>query len=497
MGRTIEVEDRLEALQPGRTVLIIGPRARLQVPERRYPTLQTDEGSVGLRPRDVLVVTRTPISAGTNVTWYVETTAGSPGRIVVEGGELRFDPIKALPTDEVIAEAGVVKRVSPIEGEPSRALLELVDPLESVFDRAATTVAANVAPATHGERRSEILGSGDGSVPFQSFALKDSPVTHVPAVTPSGAVTTLAVKVNTIAWQQVPGLDGLGQRDRAYVAQTAEDGKATVHFGDGRTGARLPTGIENVMATYRVGIGSAGNLKAGQLSLLMTRPLGTRGVTNPLPATGGADPESRDEARVNAPRTVLTFDRVVSLVDHADFARSFAGIAKAEARWVWEGRTRVVLVSVAGPKGAPISPEKRADLAEAIRAAGDPHLPFRIVSFEGLTFDVEAGIFIAGDRDWETMATAIRQALVDAFSFERRELAQSVTVSEVSSTIQAVDGVVAVDLDATGIRLTSHEPPVQPILVAQPGRASTGGARPAQLITINMAPGGIAISRRT
>lgn len=497
MGRAIDVDDPLDGLQPGRPVLIVGPRARLQVPDGRHPRLDTDAGTVALKPRDVLVVTRPPIPAGATRIWSVETAAGRRGTITVVAGEPRLDPIGALPTDEVIAEAAVVERVSPIEGEPSRARLELVDTLAAVFDRSATTIAANVARATHGERRTEILGSGDGAVPFQSFALKDAPVTHVPAATPSGAMTTLSVQVNTIAWRQEPGLDGLGQRDRAYVAQIADDGTASVHFGDGRTGARLPTGVENVVAAYRVGIGAAGNLDAGQLTLLMTRPLGTRAVTNPLPTTGGADPESRDEARLNAPRTVLTFDRVVSLADHADFARSFAGIAKAEARWVWEGRTRVVLVSVAGSKGAPVSAQKRKDLAAAIRASGDPHLPFRVVSFEGLTFDVEASVFIAEDRDWATVAAAVRRALADVFSFDRRELAQSVTVSEVSATIQAVDGVVAVDLDPTGIRLTGHEPPVQPVLVARPGRASTGGARAAQLITINPAAAGIAIARRT
>lgn len=495
-GLTIEVDDPLEGFRPGRTILVVGPRARLRVAEGRHPQLHTETGALTLKPRDVLVVTGPPMTAGTTMTWPVQTGAGTRGTVAVGPGVPSLEPIRAEPTDEVIAEAAVVKEISAIAGEPSRALVQLVDPLEAAFGRAATAVAANVAPATHGASRAEILGSGDGSTPFQSFALKDAPVTHVPATTASGAATTLSVKVNTVAWRQAPSLDGLGQRDRAYVAQIADDGAATVHFGDGHTGARLPTGIENVAATYRVGLGAAGNLKAGQLSLLMTRPLGTRAVTNPLPTSGGADPETRDEARVNAPRTVLTFDRVVSLLDHADFARSFAGIAKAEARWVWEGRTRLVLITVAGADGAPVSLQKRRDLAEAIRAAGDPHLPFRIDSFDARTFDVHVGVFIAGDRDWETMATSVRAALLDAFSFRRRELAQSVTASEVSSTIQAVDGVVAVDLDATGIRLAGQQPPAQPVLVARPGRASSTGPQPAQLITINPAPGGIAIARR-
>ena len=34
----------------------------------------------------------------------------------------------------------------------------------------------------------------------------------------------------------------------------------TVHFGDGERGGRLPTGKENVSASYRYGGGSSGNL---------------------------------------------------------------------------------------------------------------------------------------------------------------------------------------------------------------------------------------------
>ena len=55
--------------------------------------------------------------------------------------------------------------------------------------------------------------------------------------------------------------------------------------------------------TYRVGTGLPGLVDAGQLTLLMTRPLGVRGVTNPLPTGLAADPDPPDTVRRNAPRT--------------------------------------------------------------------------------------------------------------------------------------------------------------------------------------------------
>ena len=80
----------------------------------------------------------------------------------------------------------------------------------------------------------------------------------------------------------------------------------------------------NVRAKYRKGIGVEGLVKSGQLSMLLSRPLGVKGVTNPLAAGGAQDPEQLGDARANAPLKVLTLDRVVSLRDYENFARAFA-----------------------------------------------------------------------------------------------------------------------------------------------------------------------------
>ena len=74
-------------------------------------------------------------------------------------------------------------------------------------------------------------------------------------------------------------------------------------------------------------------MKAGQLSMLLTRPLGVKGAINPMDAEGAADREALDDARQNVPLTVLTLDRAVSLKDYEDFSRGFSGIAKALATW--------------------------------------------------------------------------------------------------------------------------------------------------------------------
>src|SRR5262249_45067344 len=154
----------------------------------------------------------------------------------------------------------------------------------------------------------------------------------------------------------VDSLAGLGPRAHCFVTATDDAGTTQVTFGDGVNGARLPTGVQNVNAVYRSGIGAPGNVQAEQVSLLQTRPLGVMSVINPLRASGGADKESRDLARENAPLSTLPLDRLVSIADYANFTRNFAGIAKAIAQRTSDGRRQLIHLTIAGADDAPIDP---------------------------------------------------------------------------------------------------------------------------------------------
>ena len=121
---------------------------------------------------------------------------------------------------------------------------------------------ANVAHATHGENGSEILGSGDASQSFQRFELKRSRSPIAAPPTRRGADSELTVRVGDLEWQEKPTLFGAAPNERAYSLETDEQGKTWVVFGDGVRGARLPSGVNNVRATYRKGMGEDGNVGA-------------------------------------------------------------------------------------------------------------------------------------------------------------------------------------------------------------------------------------------
>jgi predicted phage baseplate assembly protein len=274
-----------------------------------------------------------------------------------------------------------------------------------------------------------------------------------------------------------------------FLTQTSDDNKTTIEFGDGSTGLRVPTGQQNVRAVYRKGIGTGGNVKAGQLSLLLTRPLGVKSVTNPQPASGGADPEKLEDARTNAPITVLTLDRVVSLSDYEDFARAFAGIAKALATWTWDGQTRGVFVTVAGQNGADIPDGSKTltNLIAAMQAAGDPHVPLRVQTYRRAFFRTSALIDVNPDYQQDKVLAAVTDALRTEFSFDSRAFGQGVALSEVLAAMQSVLGVVAVDMNEL-YRVDGTPGLNSRLLAAMPQAGAEGLVQPAELLILDPGP---------
>jgi predicted phage baseplate assembly protein len=406
-----------------------------------------------------------------------------PGRRVVLVGE-RSGDFEGVPGVEDLELSSV--------GQGAFSILYLVTPLAYSYKRSTVRIHANVVAATHGESRAEVLGSGDASVPFQVFFPKRNPITYVSSSqSASGGASTLDVRVNGVRWHEASSFYPLGPADRRFIIRLNDEGRSEVQFGDGTHGARLPTGVENVAARYRSGVGTVGLVGADRITLLPRTPLGVRAVTNPIASCGAQDPETRDAARDHAPGTVRTLERIVSLTDFEDFAGTFSGIGKARADWVWAGSQRVVHVTVAGPDGADVGPEVLDNLIAAIGRARVPHVPARVTPFARLFFSLTANLTIDPDRESDTVLAAADAALRAAFSFRERAFAQRVATSQVIAVLERVEGVVAVDLDTLAYELTSGGNTIDEFGLPTLGARFDQAARvilPAQLLMISPAP---------
>src|SRR5581483_4407036 len=107
-------------------------------------------------------------------------------------------------------------------------------------------------------------------------------------------------------------------------------------FGDGLNGLIPALGM-NVYATYTTTVGAAGNVAAGVVSSIVTPVTGfsiqqlADGTYNSTLMSGGADPESNDTIRANAPLTFTTQNRAVSVDDFANLALNVPGVLMSVA----------------------------------------------------------------------------------------------------------------------------------------------------------------------
>lgn len=432
----IELANLVSGLESGRWLIVSGERADIthRVKDQQALT-EVETGGEG------------KLAAG-------ETgLAGAQGSTDADAadGNQPTTTLRGITSTELVMLAGVEQGYDPrLPGDKTHTTLLLANGgLANCYKRDTVTIYGNVAKATHGETKNEVLGSGAGSQSIQQFALKQKPLTYLAAPTPAGSASTLQVRVNDLLWHETDSLVGLEPKDRRFITLTDDKDQTTIIFGNGKYGARLPTGVENVTAVYRAGIGKPGNVKAEQITLVLTKPLGVKSVINPLGSTGGANREDRDQVRRNAPLAVMALDRLVSVQDYEDFARTYAGIAKASSARLSDGRRQLVHLTIAGSEDIPIATTSDLflNLRQALRQFGDPYQSIQITLRKLKLLVVSAKVRLQPDYLWEFVEPAIRAALIDKFSFARRDLGQDALPSEALSVIQAQAGVAYVDLD--------------------------------------------------
>ena len=199
-----------------------------------------------------------------------------------------------------------------------------------------------------------------------------------PSSTPAArSVSTLQVFVNGISWKEQFSLLTSLPDSQVFRVEIDDDGEATVVFGDGAFGQALPQDA-TVKATYRVGGGQIGNLGADTLKIIHPdSPMPWLSVTNPLPALGGRNPESRDHARRVGPPLSQQPLMAVSSADYQAAAASFVDsngrqpIQRAQASFQWTGSWLTVTLAVdpAGTEG--LTPSLRQQLLQYL---GDKRL---------------------------------------------------------------------------------------------------------------------------
>jgi hypothetical protein len=310
----------------------------------------------------------------------------------------------------------------------------LVAPLSVLFNLLSVSRGRTVA--------NEILGNGDATIATgQEFVLQKSPLTYLQSG--PGYKSTLQVWVDGVEWQEVPSFYGQPANATVFVTSEDEQNMTHVKFGDGVYGSRLPTGVNNVVATYRYGSG-ANSPNPSTLSVILKSWPGLKAILNPVAAGGGADPDPPQQIKKYAPQSVLTFGRAISAGDYEAIAAEAPGVARARAYWSWDPNQERMMVKIyVGDDANAVG-----DAKTALAGAGDPNRPVNVLLGVGVPVSLSLTVVVDPSYIPSNVVAAVTTALTDPdqglLGANAVQIGQSIWESQIYQACQNVAGVVAV-----------------------------------------------------
>jgi uncharacterized phage protein gp47/JayE len=292
--------------------------------------------------------------------------------------------------------------------------------------------------------RDEILGSSAGSAD-QQYALTKFPVVSEEVWVDELATLTESERktladLTPEAVREV--LDDAGNLTRFYIRWSAAEDLAEasaaervyaidrtfgqVQFGDGVHGTVPPIGKDNIIATYRAGGGSRGNVAAGLITTLRSTIPFVDSVLNPAAAGGGSDTELVESAVVRGPRSIRHRGRAVTAEDFEQLAlEASQAVARVKALPLFNDRgeyetnwvTVIIVPGSADARPTP-SPQLRSRVEQYLRerAAGSVTFPKHLKVSGPAYVEVAVGADIYAESiDLAPQVEAAAVAALEAF----------------------------------------------------------------------------------
>jgi hypothetical protein len=401
---------------------------------------------------------------GTNALYFYGTAAEAKvlagRRLYLSHADGRSVELVCTNAESSFSSSSLAPRMWPLSFDRAPAPFTKIDFKE---DAPTVTVFGNLVDATQGKaEREAVLGNGDARQVFQTFTLPKSPLTYFLAsdATPPHQ-PELEIWVNGRLWTRIDALFGRGAKDEVYIVREDAEGRSYVQFGDGEAGARLPTGLNNVIAVFRSGNGARGPIKPGATPSAPERPIGFDKVSLAGIVSGGADREDLEKAREAAPGKVQSLGRIVSVRDHETETLAIPGVVAASAAWDLYVGVPAVLLRVLLEAGREAEFEAvRAAIAHAQRCRGPNRHP--VIVQQALLRYVFLDLTYARDPSYtsEAVDAAVRAALGLAgdeanqrnglFGLHARRLGEREFSSRIEGRVQNVPGVLWCKVVALG-----------------------------------------------
>jgi hypothetical protein len=214
-------------------------------------------------------------------------------------------------------------------------------------------------------------------------------------------------------WTPARDLLSSGPFANEFVAEIESDGRARLRFGDDLNG-KAPTEGTQFEARYRIGNGVAGNIGRDSLAHIVV-PDGVTRIWNPLPADGGVEPESLEQARRFAPQAFRVQERAVTANDYARVTERHPDVQRAAASFRWTGSWYTVFISIDRKAGLAVDEEFETSIRNHLNR-------FRMAGYD---LDIDPPRFVPLDIklvvcvEEDYFRGDVKAALLEAFSNRR------------------------------------------------------------------------------
>lgn len=299
-------------------------------------------------------------------------------------------------------------------------------------------------PVEEGRRiRDDIIGVSDGT-PNQRFRLNFSPLilrSVEPGETGAQEIELRSEQGTDIrSWTLQKSLAFSLENRFDYVIEIDEDDQATLVFGDGTLGAIPPAGAQ-LIASYRIGGGTLGNVAANSIDTIVDAPalnLLSATVTNQQPATGGAERESISHAVQHAPKVFRSGNRAVTAEDYEALALNFKGVGKVRAR---SSNWNRVTLHVAPDGGGRVSDLLTANLLAYFENKRPLSTLIEIADVDYVRVYVAARVGLESYYSRDEMKKKIESTVADLLAFENVDFGEVIYLSKFYEAIEAIDGI--------------------------------------------------------
>ena len=183
-------------------------------------------------------------------------------------------------------------------------------------------------------------------------------------------VQNSSVDTSTTTYTLASGLKSLTSTSKAYFLQETESGKFEVYFGDGVIGQNLSDGniviLEYVVTNKSEANGASTFVLSGSIDSFTNVS-----ITTNSSAQGGAEAESKESIRFNAPLQYTAQDRAVTTTDYETIVKSIYPNALSVSAWGGEDDETpvygVVKIAIKAASGSTLTNATKNNIVTSLR----------------------------------------------------------------------------------------------------------------------------------